>query len=96
MEEAGGEERVELGAEVAAVGGLRHAEARHGAAEGHDVVRADRDGDAVAELGAGLERLSAAEEARHLDGVGLRAESLQQLGIFLPTVEYEPPAPGSG
>ena len=76
-EEAGGEERVELGAEVAAVGGLRHAEARRGAAERHDVVRADRDSDAVAELGAGLERLRAAREAWQLGGVGLRAESLQ-------------------
>jgi hypothetical protein len=75
-EEAGGEERVELGGEVAAVGGLSHAEARRRAAQGHDVVRADRDGHAVAELGAGLERLCAAREVRQLGGVGARAQSL--------------------
>lgn len=84
-EEAGGEERVELGGEVAAVGGLRHAEVRRGAAERDEVPRAHRDGDAVAELGARVERLDAAREPRELDHVaaiaaasGLGAQRLQK------------------
>nr|ACN25349.1 unknown [Zea mays] len=79
-QEAGGEERVELGREVAPVGGLRHAEVRRRAPQRDQVARAHRDGDAVAVLGAGLERLGAAREPRELDDdvAGVGAQRLQE------------------
>ena len=83
-EEARGEEGVELGHEGAAIGGLGHAEVSGRAAERDEVACADGDCDAVAELGADLERLGAAREARELDDVavaaaaGLGTERLQK------------------
>jgi hypothetical protein len=57
---------------------------RRRATERDEVARADGDGDAVAELGAGLERVRSAGEPRELDdlavaaGAGLGAERLQE------------------
>lgn len=66
-EDAGLEEAIELAGEVASLGVLIHLKVLGGAPNGHDVEGAESDGDAVAELGAGLEGLSATGKVRKLD-----------------------------
>lgn len=79
-EQAGRQEGIQLGGQVAPVGGLRHAQMRRRAPERHQVARAHRDGDAVAELGARLERLCAAREPRQLDEVAVVSAAAAGLG----------------
>lgn len=88
LEDARVEEGVELGDEVPLGHRLRHPEEPRRQRRRHEVSRADVDGDAVAELGAQLERLLAAGDVvqrhrhrRRVDAVVIGAEALQEAAL---------------
>lgn len=88
LQDAGVEEGLELGHQVALGDGLRHPEEARRQHRGHQVPGADADGDAVAELGAQLKGLLAARDVVQRHGhrlliavVGVGAEALQEAAL---------------